>query len=129
VARKLQHHAVQKEEPVLILAERGINHIVSQVAVVYAGGSCVPLDVGLPDGRIAEVIRHLRSRVALTDTNNVGRCPTLAETIVDSTSRQDMNGCNGHLQREQGEEMPHSGPMACSHIIHTSGSTGTPKAV
>ncbi|KAJ0420982.1 hypothetical protein BJY00DRAFT_323541 [Aspergillus carlsbadensis] len=130
VARKLRQRGVQKEEPVPVVATRGMNHIISQIAVVYAGGSCVPLDVGLADGRIADLAEHLGSTVALVDTDNAGRCPTLMKIVVDSVSPQGMNGHDGHLE-DDGEwaRILDGKPTACSHIFHTSGSTGRPKAV
>jgi amino acid adenylation domain-containing protein/thioester reductase-like protein len=128
VAQKLHQQGVKKEEPVTILAARGINHIIAQVAIVYAGGSCVPLDIGLPDGRIAELVRHLGSSVALVDSDNVERCPVVTQIAINSISAQGINGHNGHL-KDGGGGISENGPATCSHIFHTSGSTGKPKAV
>ncbi|KAL2796594.1 hypothetical protein BJX66DRAFT_133363 [Aspergillus keveii] len=128
VAQKLRQHGVKKEEPVPILAARGINHVIAQVAIVYAGGSCVPLDVGLPDGRIAELVRHLGSSVALVDSDNVERCPAVTQVAINYNSVQGINGHNGHLE-DGGRGISDNGPATCSHIFHTSGSTGKPKAV
>ncbi|KAL3460943.1 hypothetical protein BJX64DRAFT_174346 [Aspergillus heterothallicus] len=130
VAQKLQKQGIQAEEPVAILARRGINHIICQVGVVYSGASCVPLDVGLPDGRVTELLRHLDARVILTDAGNAGRCPLLSHILVDFASEPDANGTNGHFKEANGfARVTKNETTACSHIFHTSGSTGKPKAV
>ncbi|KAL4936811.1 hypothetical protein BDV06DRAFT_227541 [Aspergillus oleicola] len=123
VARRIRAHGIQREQPVPILATRGINHVICQVAVVYAGAICVPLDIGLPDERINELLNHLGASLILTDTQNQSRCPPLRHELIDCTFPKASCAQNGEF------EISDNDPMSCSHIFFTSGSTGKPKAV
>ncbi|KAJ5080807.1 acetyl-CoA synthetase-like protein [Penicillium angulare] len=113
---------IQKQEPVAILASRGVNHILSQVTVVYVGGSCVPLDVDLDDQYISNLLLNLRGSTILVDSENEGRLAHLHNVVVN------------HLLIEVDKHSAYPLPFAlepncCSHILHTSGSTGQSKAV
>ncbi|KAL4745484.1 hypothetical protein BDW72DRAFT_198612 [Aspergillus terricola var. indicus] len=115
--------------PILIpiLAARGIDHIICQIAAVLAGGSCVPLDVDLPEERLMELISHLgEDLLLLTDHQNRNRCLStqIPRIVVDCFSQQ-----AGHEVEHEQLEVATNGPASCSHIYHTSGSTGKPKAV
>ncbi|KAL3470486.1 putative NRPS-like enzyme [Aspergillus californicus] len=123
VVQTIRKHGVQREEPIPILASRGLDHIVSQVAVVYAGATCVPLDVDLPDDYILDLLRHLGSSVIVTDIENSSRCASLQHIVVDYTSYPQQNSVDDDV------EVSTNGPMSCTHLFHTSGSTGKPKAV
>ena len=122
LVQKIQHQ-IHKEEPIGILVPRGINHILSQVAVVYAGGSCVPLDVDHPDQHISNLLRNLNASLIFTDLDNRHRLPDFKCVYVDHTSKE---GVTVEFDRI---EVSDNGPMSRSHIFHTSGSTGKPKAV
>ncbi|KAI9036020.1 acetyl-CoA synthetase-like protein [Aspergillus affinis] len=120
LAAQLRKHEVRKEEPIVILANRGIDHIISQVAVVYAGCSCVPLDVDLPDEHLLKFLTGCS--IVFTDPANQTRLPTLHHVIVDHTGISMDIGLNQI-------EVSKSGRECCSHIMYTSGSTGKPKGV
>ncbi|KAL4864861.1 hypothetical protein BDV12DRAFT_211349 [Aspergillus spectabilis] len=123
LAREIQKHGIQMEEPIGILTSRRMDHIVCQVAVVYTGATCVPLDVDLPDDHITELLRHLNTFLVLTDIHNVQRLPSLCHIPVDCALPKTNSASNG-----TGHDSANSW-MACAHIFHTSGSTGKPKAV
>ncbi|KAL4819740.1 hypothetical protein BDW67DRAFT_181460 [Aspergillus spinulosporus] len=110
-----------------ILAARGIDHIICQIAAVFAGGSCVPLDVDLPEERLVDLINNLgEDSLLLADYQNRNRCSItrIPRIVVDYSSQQvDQEGEHEQL------EVATNGPASCSHIYHTSGSTGKPKAV
>jgi L-tyrosine reductase len=125
LARTIRNHQSHKEEPIGILAPRGINHILAQVAVVYAGGCCVPLDVDHRDSHLENLLRNLHASVILTDIDNRHRLPDLQHIIVDHTSDNNAKESNS-IRLSQ---VSWNGPMCRSHIFHTSGSTGKPKAV
>jgi amino acid adenylation domain-containing protein/thioester reductase-like protein len=117
----------RRSKPIPILAARGIDHIICQIAVVFAGGSCVPLDVDLPEERLVELINNLgESSLLLVDYQSRNRClfTRIPRIVVDYSSQQ----ADREVEHEQ-LEVATNGPASCSHIYHTSGSTGKPKAV
>jgi non-ribosomal peptide synthetase component F len=48
------------ETPVGILIPRGINHILAQIAVLYSGRSCVPLDLNMHDDHLSDMLHTHR---------------------------------------------------------------------
>ncbi|KAL4957080.1 acetyl-CoA synthetase-like protein [Aspergillus filifer] len=123
VAHRIRRHGVKKEEPVPILAARGIDHVVLQVAVTYTGATCVPLDIDLPDERIEELLRHLDASILLTDRKNNSRCPFLRHLLIDCKLPEEIYASSETF------ELADNDPTCCNHIFFTSGSTGKPKAV
>ncbi|KAL4736648.1 hypothetical protein BDV11DRAFT_172712 [Aspergillus similis] len=129
IHRQIDSNVREKQRSVLIpiLAARGIDHIICQIAAVFAGGSCVPLDVDLPEERLVELISHLgEDLLLLTDHQNRNRCLStrIPRIVVDWSSQQ------AHHEGEHEQlELATNGPASCCHIYHTSGSTGKPKAV
>ncbi|KAL4977159.1 hypothetical protein BDW66DRAFT_150472 [Aspergillus desertorum] len=101
---------IPKFIPIPILAARGVDHIICQIAAVFGEASCVPLDVDLPEERLVDLISYLGDgSLLLTDLQNRTSSPRTADL-------------------EQ-FEVATNGPRSCSHIYYTSGSTGKPKAV
>ncbi|KAJ5682151.1 hypothetical protein N7462_005316 [Penicillium macrosclerotiorum] len=122
IVRLLYRLQIRKEEPIAILARRGVDHILSQVAVVYAGGSCVPLDVDLDDRHIRKLVSNLGVSVILVDLENQKRLSDIHHILVDHVS------VPADVDFHQTVTFM-SGSSGCSHILHTSGSTGLSKAV
>ncbi|PRD14451.1 amino acid adenylation domain-containing protein [Pantoea coffeiphila] len=109
------------ETPVATLLRSGIEQIICQVAILLAGGSCVPLNVTSPDDRLNFMLSEVRATYTLTD--NVGalrslstRYITLGSYPLSTFSRTDFPG------RFTGEHHR-------AYIMFTSGTTGKPKAV
>lgn len=123
IVERIREYQIRREEPIGILSSPGIDHILSQVAVIYAGGSCVPLDVNLPDQHLGNLLQNLRSTILITDIANRCRIPGLKRIVVDCTALDLNAGESNEI------EVSDNGPMCRSHVFHTSGSTGKPKAV
>ncbi|KAJ5519851.1 hypothetical protein N7463_000304 [Penicillium fimorum] len=121
LVREIHKYQIHTEEPIGILTSRGVNHILSQVAVVYAGGSCVPLDGDLPDQHLDNLLQNLGGSIVLTGIEYHGRLPGFKHIVVNSVS--DVSVALDTI------EVSGNGPMCRSHLFHTSGSTGKPKAV
>ncbi|PYH42253.1 putative NRPS-like enzyme [Aspergillus saccharolyticus JOP 1030-1] len=118
---ELHKLGVTKEQPIGILIARGITHILAQVAVVYAGATCVPLDTDLPDVHLERLLHHLGTSLVLSDRSNTHRLPTLHHLLVLGELEDDLPS--------EEVTVSASSSSTCSHILHTSGSTGQPKAV
>ncbi|KAE8423901.1 hypothetical protein BDV36DRAFT_289998 [Aspergillus pseudocaelatus] len=117
---------VKTEVPIGILSPRGIDHVVSQIAVIYAGGTCVPLDVNHPDHYLIDILRNIDISVLLTDRANSHRLEAqgLSQIAVDHRSLHTV------VCEELGQDVIDLPPSQYrSHIFHTSGSTGRPKPV
>ncbi|KAL4899807.1 hypothetical protein BDW74DRAFT_183294 [Aspergillus multicolor] len=110
--------------PVGILIPRGINHIIAQLAVVYAGKACVPLDMKMDDDGLTNILENLHSSLVLTDEGNAHRLGGFRHILVEHRA-VDRDGINVPTLSSTSV----NGPRSCSHIFHTSGTSGKPKAV
>jgi amino acid adenylation domain-containing protein/thioester reductase-like protein len=116
-----QIHALSPcdESPVGILIPRGINHILAQIAVLYSGRSCVPLDIKLFDDLLGGMLHNINSTLVICDQENMHRLPAFTHVLADHRTEAPNSSFKPLLK----------GPRSCSHILHTSGTTGKPKAV
>ncbi|KAJ6022753.1 Nonribosomal peptide synthetases (NRPS) [Penicillium canescens] len=107
--------------PVGILIPRSLSHVLSQVALVYAGRACVPLNEKLPDSHLERMLANLGTTLVITDAAHQHRLASWQHLVVD---HRDISA-DGHEEFE----ISQVGPDNCSHVLHTSGTTGQPKAV
>lgn len=115
------------EERVGILVQHGIWDAITQLAIIYAGGTCVPMDPLLPDQQIQDRLERVGARYILVDAPNCQRnLPSL--TLVPLGEMRAEALTNGALQATSRYPLP-TGLTHCTHLIHTSGTTSTPKAV
>ncbi|RCI08411.1 hypothetical protein L249_8917 [Ophiocordyceps polyrhachis-furcata BCC 54312] len=61
------------QEPVGIVVQHGVADVVAQMAVLYAGGSCAPMDPTLVDHQIESRLARLKARFVVVDEPNLGR--------------------------------------------------------
>jgi len=94
------------------------------LAVLKAGGVCVPLDPAYPAERLEYMLEDTRAAVLLTQDD------VLPFQVKNFTQTIDLPAAWGRIDRES------SDPWACAvtpgniaHIIYTSGSTGKPRGV
>ncbi|CDH22734.1 AMP-binding protein [Xenorhabdus bovienii] len=81
----LRQQGIKYESPVAILLEPGIEQIICQVAILLAGGSCVPLDPAMPDERLGFMLQDLQVNLTLTDIKSQERpLPTNFITMNES---------------------------------------------
>ncbi|HEV3049397.1 MAG TPA: amino acid adenylation domain-containing protein, partial [Longimicrobium sp.] len=127
-ANRLAHHlvglGVGPEARVGVMLERGVELIVSLLAVLKAGGCYVPLDPGYPAERLRLMLDDSGVRVLLSRSGLAGVVETGDLNVV-------------HLDRSadaialEPVEAPRSVATAenLAYIVYTSGSTGRPKGV
>lgn len=123
LANEILRLQLPAESPIAVLAPRDINHVLAQVAIIYAGGTCVPLDLKQADKHLSNLLDNLGCRLILSDADNQDRLKGYDHVVV----RHEVN-LEFCLDRVEGRLARVDGP-AVSHIYHTSGTTGKPKAV
>ncbi|WP_188309681.1 amino acid adenylation domain-containing protein, partial [Streptomyces sp. CBMA123] len=121
LAHRLRGAGVGPDVPVGLHLHRSVELAVALLAVLKAGGACVPLDPGYPAERLAFVLGDVGAPVLLTTAGLAGRLPgpTARVLLVDEAA----DVADGPLD-EAGVH-----PENLGWIAYTSGSTGRPKGV
>ncbi|HEX8907092.1 MAG TPA: amino acid adenylation domain-containing protein, partial [Longimicrobiaceae bacterium] len=131
LARHLVRLGVGPEVRVGLCLERGVEMVVSFLAILKAGGACVPLDPGHPAERLRWMLADAGAAVLVTRENlraTLGVPPGVRVVSVDGKGDEDGDGDE---IAGAGAESPRSiaGPESLACVMYTSGSTGTPRAV
>ncbi|MEU7935783.1 non-ribosomal peptide synthetase [Microbispora bryophytorum] len=125
IAARLAAAGVASGDRVAVLAEPSTAMVASVLGVLRAGAAYVPLDLGHPDGRIAEVLRDARVAAAVVTPVTAPRLPGLGVPLVDA---RDAAG-DGAGETETGVPAVTVTAGDAAYVIYTSGSTGEPKGV
>ena len=122
LAAYLQKRGIGPEKPVGLYLEPSRDMIVGMLAVLKAGGACVPLDPSYPAERVSHALTDTQVTLLLTQARLQSRLPHHnAEVLCIDSS----------LNRFENEEFIGSEcqPANLAFVFHTSGSTGKPKGV
>ena len=128
-ANRLAHHlrrrGVGREVRAAICMERGVEMVVSMLAILKAGGAWVPLDPAHPAERLERMLADSGAAVLLTQDRLRAALPAAAGIDVLRVDAE------GPAIAAESAENPESGatPGGLAYVIYTSGSTGTPKGV
>ncbi|HEU4556635.1 MAG TPA: AMP-binding protein, partial [Longimicrobium sp.] len=128
-ANRLAHHLVRlgvgHEARVGVCLERGIEMIVSLLAVLKAGGAYVPLDPAYPAERLAFTLSDSGVAVLLTQESLRSALP-----VPDGVTVVSVDGAAAGIAAESaGSPARGAVPRSLAYLIYTSGSTGVPKGV
>jgi amino acid adenylation domain-containing protein len=124
LAHYLQQLGVGSEVSVGLCVERSLDMIVGLLGILKARGAFVPLDPGLPQERLAFMLKDTGAPVVLTHQRLVERLPPTAAHLVclDADWAQ-------IAQEPAGNPDGGPNPDHMAYIIYTSGTTGIPKGV
>ncbi len=123
LAHSLRRRGVGPEVRVGICLQRGLETVVSILAVLKAGGAYVPLDPAYPAERIAYMLADSGVPVLLTRETLRGALPACGGVEVVT-----LDGAAEEIAAESaGNPESGAGPGSLAYVIYTSGSTGAPK--
>ncbi|WP_322858936.1 amino acid adenylation domain-containing protein [Mycobacterium europaeum] len=106
LAARLADRGVRPETPVAIRLSRGPQYIVAMLAVLKAGGVCVPMEPGTPPERVASILRQTGASIVLDEESMANREPAGSDF--------------------RPVDVP---PGQAAYVVFTSGTTGEPKGV
>src|SRR5262249_20572036 len=111
------------DTPVALAAERGVDMVIGVLAILKAGGVCLPLDWTHPPERLRLILEDAAPPILLTHPDVLPPLPAPAAAVV----------CLDDWRVVEGADPPDPssgvGPDRLIYVLYTSGSTGTPKGV
>ncbi len=124
LAGRLRRLGVGPETRVGVCLERAPGLVVAMLAVLRAGGACVPLDPAHPAERLLALLDESGARVVVTAGAAAARLHGYAGAVV----RLDTGAVAAGRARSEAPAVAVSAE-SLAYVIHTSGSTGRPKGV
>ncbi len=124
LAWHLQDLGVGPDVRVGVCLDRSLDLAMALLAVLKAGGGCVPLDPSYPRERLAFMVGDAGLPVVLTSAALVQRLPAdgVGHVLLDGDSAE-------WSTRPVAPPPSQVGPDHVAYVIYTSGSTGRPKGV
>ncbi|HEX8903906.1 MAG TPA: AMP-binding protein, partial [Longimicrobiaceae bacterium] len=123
LAHRLIALGVRHESRVGVCLERGMEMLVSILAVLKAGGAYVPLDANYPAERLHFMLGDAGVAVLLTQETLRPALPIPQDVRVVS-----VDGDGDEIASAENPAGA-AGPDSLAYVIYTSGSTGTPRGV
>lgn len=122
LANKLLELGCKPQDRIAISLEKGMEQIISAVAILSVGGVYVPIDVFQPVERRNHMLHHAEIRFAILHEENLTTWKDVENTIPLIPVETVESSSVINLQVTNNTSLP-------AYIIYTSGSTGLPKGV
>lgn len=123
VAAFLREKNARPGEAVGLIMERSVEMIVGLLAVMKAGGACLPIDPEFPSERVKYILGDCNAGIVLTNV----RMESLGRGIQVIDLREEDKITGGGYSPASLENVNKGSDLV--YIIYTSGSTGKPKGV
>ena len=128
LARRLRENGVTTESAVGIVLPRDADLVIASLAVLKAGGVCLPLDIAYPAARLRFMLEDAEARLLLTRQEFSGSLPAYGGRVIFVDYEVDYEqpciaaeGVADLASHVRGESL--------AYVLYTSGSTGAPKGV
>lgn len=128
IAAILRDRGVGPDALVGLCAERSIGMIAGMIAILKAGGACVPIDPTYPQDRVDFMIKDAGLRVLLTTVNSQDNLQLERLVHKHSLVRLDEIPVSGP-RHFVSDRAVHARMHNLAYVLYTSGSTGAPKGV
>ncbi|WP_326952825.1 non-ribosomal peptide synthetase [Amycolatopsis sp. NBC_01286] len=125
LAGELREAGLAAEEPVAVCADRSVELVIGELAVLMAGGCYLPVDPGYPAERITFMLQDAGVRKAVATTEMHRRLPSSS----GSFRVFDLSARTGQAPAGSAPAADPVAPDRLAYLIYTSGSTGRPKGV
>lgn len=124
LAHALRQLGVGPNTPVAVVLDRSLEQIIAVLAILKAGGACVPLDPSWPEQRLQILIDDANPPVVLTGRPPAATLSSRDRTIVRVDEASPVFAGQPRTNPEQWNTA-----TDLAFILSTSGSTGRPKGV
>ncbi|GAD77764.1 non-ribosomal peptide synthetase, partial [Vibrio azureus] len=126
LAHRLIEQGVQQGDLVGLCLPRGVDLIVSILAIFKAGAAYLPLDPAYPKARLEHMLNDSQADFIITDTEQLGLLPPVRVPYMLLDTPETIAQLEEHHIEFTCLPSNHSAP---AYVIYTSGSTGVPKGV
>ncbi|WP_032716458.1 amino acid adenylation domain-containing protein, partial [Pseudomonas syringae] len=118
------------DQPVAVLAERGLELLGMIIGSFKAGAGYLPLDPALPNARLSGIIDQSATPLLVCSAECLEQGRALLDALPES-SRPQLRVWENVQQSDSAQHNParYSTPDNLAYVIFTSGSTGLPKGV
>ena len=124
LAQELCQSGIKTETVVGLYFERSLEMVVAILAVLKAGGTCLPLDPTYPAERLAFMLEETEAPFLLTHSQLQPQFPAHRAQVISVDRMKDAGDAES-----ASAPLPTVHPGSVAYLIYTSGSTGQPKGV
>lgn len=123
LAAELRERNIGVESRVAIYLPRSPSQVISLLAVLYAGGTYIPIDAAYPQERVRRILNVAKPQLVLTDPEHVPTVEGYGHITLTEEKLSNFRSAQPDLPSLERK------PTQATYIVFTSGSTGTPKGV